>query len=193
MFRIAVDLDSTTRKSGGIAVAGALMISTNWIDYWAGSYPEQADVAVLNVVGPRLRKRGCYDRADLMQVGAWKSPRAKGYLASNTDEMIRDISSTAFTAPIPIQHRILTLLKGVEVPMASALLMVWRPELHTVIDVRAIASLVACGEIVDPAPKAYPPYMDYLLVCEAISQRCGRDLRTLDRALYRANGTAQIG
>ena len=168
------------------------MISAAWIDHWAGSYPQQADVAVLNVVGPRLRQRGFYDRADLIQVGAWKSTRAKGYLASNTDEMIQDITGTAFTAPISIQHRILTLLKGVKVPMASALLMVWRPELHTVIDVRAAASLVAFGEIDDPAPEPYPPYMDYLLVCKTISQRCDRDLRTLDRALYRANGATQI-
>lgn len=169
------------------------MIDAGWIDYWSGSYDDQADAAVLDVVGPRVRKRGCYDRADLIQVGAWKSPRAKGYLASNTDEMIRDITSTALAAPLAIQHRILTLLNGVEVPMASALLMVWKPELHTVIDVRAVASLVAWGEIDDPAPKSYPPYMSYLSVCKAISQRCDRDLRTVDRALYRANGAVDMG
>jgi hypothetical protein len=72
--------------------------------------------------------------------------------------------------------------------MASSLLMVWQPDEHTVIDARAVKSLVAEGEIADPAPNPYPPYMDYLKVCKAISQRCGRSLRTVDRALYTANG-----
>ncbi|SPM43353.1 hypothetical protein MNAB215_5579 [Mycobacterium numidiamassiliense] len=111
-------------------------------------------------------------------------------MASNTDEMIRDITSTALAAPMPIQHRILTLLNGVGVPMASSLLMVWRPEEHTVIDVRAVKSLVVYREIADPTPKPYPSYMEYVKVCRGISQRCARSLRTVDRALYRANGTS---
>jgi hypothetical protein len=114
-------------------------------------------------------------------------------LASNTDEMIGDITSTALAAPIAIQHRILTLPNGVAVPMASALLMVWKPEVHNVIDVRAVASHVACGEIDDPATNSYPPYLSYLSVCKAISERCGRDLRTVDRALYGANCAENIG
>jgi len=66
--------------------------------------------------------------------------------------------------------------------------MVWNPDEHTVIDVRAVKSLVENGEIGNPAPDAYPPYMDYLAACNAISQRCDRCLRTVDRALYEANG-----
>jgi hypothetical protein len=168
------------------------MIDAMWIDYWSAGYPIEADDRVLNVVGPRVRARGCYDRTDLMEVGAWKSVRTKPLLASNTDEMIRDITSTALAAPISIQHRVLRLLNGVAVPMASALLTVWSPEDHTVIDVRATASLVACGEIKDPTPDTYPPYIDYLAVCKTISQRCDRNLRTVDRALYRANGRTQV-
>ncbi len=102
--------------------------------------------------------------------------------------MIRDITSTALAAPPPIQHCILTLLHGVGVPMASALLMVWQPDQHTVIDVRAVKSLVNNSEIDDPAPDLYPPYMKYLDKCKEISKRCGRSLRTVDRALYKANG-----
>jgi len=125
---------------------------------------------------------------DLLTVGVWKSPRSKPWLESNTDEMIRDITSTALTAPLPIQHRILTLLHGVGVPMASSLLMVWQPDQHTVIDVRG--RHVAGSQRRDrrPAPDTYPPYMEYLAVCKAISQRCSRSLRTVDRALYEANG-----
>lgn len=164
------------------------MIDASWIDHWAGRYNEPADDVVLNEVGARVRERGYYDRSDLITVGSWKSQRAKSRMASNTDEMIHDITATALTAPLPIQHLVLRLLKGVEVPMASSLLMVWRPDMHTVIDIRAVASLVHMGEMADPSPNKYPPYIEYLSVCKAISERCGRSLREVDRALYASNG-----
>jgi hypothetical protein len=94
----------------------------------------------------------------------------------------------ALQAEFPYQHRILTLLKGVLVPTASALLMVWDQDRHTVIDIRAVNSLVKTGEINDPAARLYPPYMAYLDVCKKIRERCGRNLRTIDRALYMADG-----
>lgn len=168
------------------------MINAEWIDYWSSKYKPGKDQRVLDIVGPRVRERGCYDRSDLMEVGQWKSPRAKRRLESNTDDMIRDITAAAFAAPLPIQHRILTLLNGVKVPMASALLTIWHPNEHTVIDVRAVESLVALGEIPDSAPDKYPPYMDYLAVCKAISKRLSCDLRTLDRALYFARGATSV-
>lgn len=164
------------------------VIDVSWVDYWADRYPVSADAEVLNEVGARVRQRGHYDRQDFITVGVWKSQRAKSRMASNTDAMIHDVTATALTAPLAIQHRILTLLKGVEVPMASSLLTVWQPDVHTVIDVRAVSSLVKNREIPDPGANKYPPYMEYLTVCQAISQRCGRDLRIVDRALYSANG-----
>lgn len=164
------------------------MLDVNWIDYWAGDYNPALDDEVLTEVGPRVRARGCYDRLDLLTVGRWKSRRVLSRLNSNTDELIRDITGTALAAPEPIQHRVLTLLDGVGVPVASSLLMSWQPDVHTVIDVRAVNSLVVNNEIADPTPKLYPPYRDYLTVCRAISRRCDRSLRTVDRALYRADG-----
>lgn len=168
-----------------------MAIDADWIDYWAARYNEDNkgyDDEVLNEVGPGVRECGFYRRADLLTVGRWKTPRVLPRLDSNTDDMIRDITSTALAAPQLIQHLVLTLLHGVGVPMASSLLMVWEPDEHTVIDVRAVKSLVVNEEIGDPAPRLYPPYIDYLAVCKAISQRCRRTLRMVDRALYKANG-----
>ena len=138
-----------------------MTIDAEWIKRWSEHYQDTYDDSVLTVVGPQVRQRGFYDRADLLAVGAWKLrrsywPKHKIELESNTEELIRDITSTALTAPLPIQHRVLTLLHGVAVPLASALLMVWNPKEHTVIDVRARNSLVAHEEIPDPAPNTYP-------------------------------------
>jgi hypothetical protein len=169
------------------------VIDAEWIDYWSKRYPPGYDEKVLNQVGPQVRARGYYLPADLLAVGEWKLrrsywPKHKAELESNSDERIRDITSAALAAPLPIRHEILTRLKGVGTPVASALLMVWNPEEHTVIDVRARDSLVNNDEIANPAPDTYPPYPQYLAACKAISQRCGRCLRTVDRALYEAKG-----
>lgn len=45
------------------------MIDAKWIDHWAKQYPDEYDDDVLNRVGPRARKQGCYDRKDLLTVG----------------------------------------------------------------------------------------------------------------------------
>jgi len=165
-----------------------VLIDASWIDHWADRYSVNADNDVLDRVGPKVRELGHYDRDSFLAVGRWKSRRAISRMASNTDEMIHDLTATALAAPLPIQHLILTLLHGVAVPMASSLLTVWHPEEHTVIDIRAVKSLVEHGEIPNPAPNTYPPYMEYLAVCKTIAQRCDRSLRTVDRALYQANG-----
>ena len=169
-------------------------LSADWIDSWADLYERKNpgyDDAVLTKVGARVSQRGAYDRADLLEVGRWKSARALPSLGSNTDAMIADITRTAFIAPEAIQHRVVALLHGVGIPMASSLLMVWQTDVHTVIDVRAVKSLVAHGVIDDPGSKSYPPYMDYLTACRAIRDRCKCSLRRLDRALYQANGATR--
>ena len=166
-------------------------IDAAWIDYWASRYEQENpgyDDVVLNEVSARVRQRGAYDRADLLTVGRWKTARVLPSLGSNSDEMIEDITRTALLAPESIQHRVMALLHGVGVPMASSLLMVSNPDVHTVLDVRAVNSLVANGELDDPEPESYPPYLDYLTVCRAITDRCRCGLRRLDRALYQANG-----
>lgn len=43
-----------------------------------------------------------------------------------------------------------------------------------------------------PSPQQkYPPYMEYLAVRKGVSERTGRSLRMLDRALYQAKGSTQ--
>ena len=160
-------------------------VDSEYVVFWSALYDESYD-EVLTRVGPSIRDRGYYDRDDFMAIGRWKAARVTPLLASNTDEMLRDVTSTAFAAPEPIRHRILTLLTGVRAPMASALLTAWCPDLYTVIDVRAVKSLVAEGEL--EKTKGLPAYMSYLTACRELAAHCHCDLRTLDRALWQANG-----
>jgi hypothetical protein len=86
----------------------------------------------------------------------------------------------AFVGPAHLRHRVLTLLEGVRVPVASALLTVWDPTQHTIIDVRSLRALETLGQLTQPCR-----YVDYLDICRRIARRLDIDLRTLDRALWR--------
>ncbi len=166
------------------------MIEQPWIDAWSKKYEITYD-SNLTDLGNRVRQRRRYDRDDLLAIGRWKAARATSRMSQNTDNEIHEITGLALSASEPLRHRILTLLKGVGVPMASALLMAWDPQEYTVIDVRAVSSLVAHGEI-SPTEGKLPPYLECLQVCRKIAQRCDRDLRTVDRALYTAKGTTAL-
>lgn len=164
-----------------------MTINRDFVDSWAGNYPTGYDDQVFKVIGPAVAKRGFYDHAELMQVGKWKANRVTGYLKRNSAEDVREISRLALAAPDHLKHRVLSLLEGVKTPMASALLTVWSPDAFTVIDVRAVDTLKANREV-----EGWPRYVEYLRICRRLAESCGTDLRTLDRALYRANGATSL-
>lgn len=76
-----------------------MAINADWIDSWADLYEKNPgyDDAVLTEVGARVRRREAYDRADLLEVGRWKSARVLPTLDSNTDAMIDDRSCRRHT------------------------------------------------------------------------------------------------
>lgn len=160
------------------------MINRAFVNRWALAYSDDYDTVIFSEVAPRVRQRGAYDREDLIRVGTWKARgRTRGRLRSNSDEEIAYVSSAAFAAPETIGYLMLTLLHGVGVPTASALLTVWDPDRFTVIDYRATESLRQEGELDETDPN-YPAYLN---LCRQIATRCGCDLRTLDRALWQAS------
>ncbi|WP_433802982.1 hypothetical protein [Actinomycetospora sp. CA-084318] len=156
-------------------------IDRNFVDHWAARYPMGSEeVALFGEVRRGVAGRGHYERVDFLRAGTWKSARPKPYLESNSDDDIRDLTRLAFVAPERLGYRILDLLSGVNVRMASALLTVWAPDRFTVIDFRALETLRARSELSGPDPT----YPEYLALCRTIAARVGTDLRTLDRALW---------
>lgn len=155
-------------------------ITRDWVLAMASEYSTSEDSEVLDVIHPRVQARGFYDRADFETVGRWKSPRAIRCLERNSDSTIEYVTRTAFSAPDDLRHRVLTLLDGVQQPMASALLMVWDPTEHTVYDVRAMRALRKHGYVSGPSVD----YTVYREICLRLADEVSVDLRTLDRALY---------
>ncbi|MEV4119970.1 hypothetical protein [Micromonospora sp. NPDC049645] len=164
----------------GIGGGTGAAITSEFVLFWSERYrvrPRERDV--FGRVGPAVAERGYYNRDDLLDVVRWKSPRSTTYIGRNSDSDIKELTRIALAAPERLQHRVLCLLEGVGVPIASALLTVWEPSIFTVIDYRAIETLRAQGEL-----DREPDYTHYLQVCAALTKRVGTDLRTLDRALW---------
>lgn len=162
-------------------------ITLAYVTAWANRYPKDKDLKVFEL-GPGVVDRGFFTREEVLTVGGWKSSRSTGYLDRNTDQHIEDVTSTALQAPDSIKHLVLTLLQGVRVPMASAMLTVCYPDRFTIRDVRALRTLRAHGVV---AAGVTPEYVSYVDLCRSIARDLGIDLRTLDRAFYMANGKVE--
>jgi len=158
-------------------------VTGEWVQRWAAAYTAKmgsVEPRLLAEVGPAVRARGFYEPGELAEVAGWKTQRSKSRIAGNSPDDVRDITALAFSAPERVQHRVLTLLDGVRVPTATALLAVVFPDRHTILDVRSTEALARLG--VWDGASGYRTYLD---ACRRLADGAGVDLRTLDRALWR--------
>jgi hypothetical protein len=159
-----------------------MAIKKAFVAQWSRRYLAElpaVEVDLLDRVGPAVAARGHYERDEFLAVGRWKSPRPGKHLAANVDDDIVDLTGIALAAPIRLQHRILTLLHGVQVPMATALLAVALPDRHTIFDIRGAEALERIGAW--DGQGGYPAYRQASV---RVATALGVSLRTLDRALW---------
>ena len=109
----------------------------------------------------------------------WKPGRPATLAKENSDEMIIKITSNAFCiADVYESLRILTVLKGVGEPMASAVLHLCHKDPYPIWDWRARESV---GIPEDRIKDYWRQYVDY---CRDLVSKNSVDMRTLDRALW---------
>jgi hypothetical protein len=172
-----------------------LRIDEGFVRTWAARYLEdlgetehESERSLLEEIGPRVRARGSYARAEFFEVAEWKSQRTRALLRRNRTATIESVTARAF-GDAEERVSILTALEGVSDAVASALLTVWDPERYTVYDWRAVETLRRAREL--PVAGKYPPVGLYLDVCRTLVRglRLGDDLaphlRSLDRALWK--------
>jgi hypothetical protein len=150
------------------------------IEALAHRFPDGDDARLL-ATGAAVRARGHYTRDEFTEVCAWKTPRSRPKVASNSQAAVIDVTSRALAASDE-QVRITSLLAlaGVGVPTASVLLFVAFPDEYPILDVRALDSLGV-------KPRSHYPvsfWLQYLRFCRELAQRRAVSLRTLDKALW---------
>jgi hypothetical protein len=95
-----------------------------------------------------VRRRGYMTKRELLEVCAWKSPRARRFCQKNSPEEVRRLSRRAFGS-VDERERFhaLTSLHGVGAPMASAILTLTDPWRYGVIDIRVWRALYKLGSV----------------------------------------------
>src|SRR4029453_8233422 len=100
-----------------------------------------------------VRRRGAFTRAEFRWMCHWKSPRARLLWEQNSAARVRAVSR-AVLATRDEQRRmeLLTSLRGVGVPMASAILTLVDPKRYGVLDIRAWQLLFAIRPVAANPP-----------------------------------------
>lgn len=96
----------------------------------------------------KVKTKGYLTKDEFFEICMWKSPRPKKYYLNNSEKIIREISKKVLiTNSEDIKIRLLTSLKGVSIPVASAILTLLDPKNYGVIDIRVWKLLYNYGEV----------------------------------------------
>jgi hypothetical protein len=164
-----------------------LRFDRNEIERWAAeySYPdtnfEGLEDRIVQTIAPRAKANGYLSRQDFLDICRWKTRRTQKRCKSNSDEFIRAVTSTAFSATDErLRIEVLTLLCGVEWPTASVILHFCGKDRYPIFDFRALWSLRT------DVPKQYDfdLWWAYTNFCRRLADQAGVTMRMLDRALW---------
>jgi hypothetical protein len=82
-------------------------------------------------------QRGYFTKKEFLKMAIWKSSRPKNWYLSNSKDKIIEISKKLFSTNYEKRRiELLTKLRGVSIPVASAILMLTDPKNYGVIDIR---------------------------------------------------------
>lgn len=170
-------------------------ITEKWVDNWAKKYDQnnQDEKKKENDVFESIKAIGsppqCLTKDILIKIADWKAPRTKGYIDKNDPNYVEEVTRVSFTTENEkLKLEALTLLDGVDVRMASAILQFCFPDLYSVMDWRAWESLKNLGKIGRKIENTYGCYKKYNDVCREIAKQFHVSLRTLDKALWQWKG-----
>ena len=161
-----------------------------WIDLWRPEYSDD-DSKVAPLLGkPTLTASDLEPLFEWKYRRMWPKRKIQSMRAFPADQLA-DLTTRAFACQDELGAlRILTLIPGVGPAGASAILTAHDPTRFTVMDVRAIKSLIFLG-IWDGSFGSYASALGwptYLANCLDLSNRSKRPLRDVDRALWAAKG-----
>jgi DNA topoisomerase IB len=174
-----------------------LKISKKWIEKFAKEYDDnntnerELEDRIFNsikAIGSPPKK---LTLTVLKDIADWKAPRIKGYIDRNRKypKYVEDVTKVSLTSTNEkLRIEVLTLLDGVKIRMASAILHFCFPDKYSVMDWRAWASLRRLGKVSGKIQDNYDCYSKYNVVCGKIAKEFGVSRRTLDKALWQWKG-----
>ena len=158
------------------------------INCWANRYTERqkekdrTKEQYLVDLKNKVQECSYLTKEELHDIARWKSPRRANLTLENTDDFIKDITKSAFTATDKwAKLMILTLLQGVREPTASAILHLFDNGQYPILDIHALWSVGLSWE----KRTSYPFWLEYIEFCQDTANNNNISMREFDRALWK--------
>jgi hypothetical protein len=132
--------------------------------------------------------RGYFTGEEFLKMGTWKSPRPKKWYEANSEKDIKKISKNVFSTDFERRRvELLTKLKGVSIPTASAILMLTNPQIYGVIDIRVWQVLHTYGSVkVNPTGTnfSFNNWYNYLMKIRYFAESFNATVRDIERTIF---------
>ena len=163
------------------------------------SMPDKEDkktIDLFDFIGD-IKKTGYLDKEKTIRILKWKSPRPLLRYESNSDSDFIDITKLAFeTKDDRLKIHILTSLKGVSYPAASALLMFYDKKLFPVIDIRVWKELYHAGLVTNNERGqgfTLEQWWTYVGIIRELAKETNLTARQVEKRLFDYNKQNQKG
>ncbi len=152
------------------------------VQHWAKGYSYEDDVPI-EVIGRAVRERGYYTREEFLDLCGWKARRNLPRCKRNDPGSIEYATRVALSPENkfePLRIGSLTLLEGVDWPVASVLLHFGHQEPYPILDFRALWSL---GFDEKPQWYNFKFWWQYVECCRELQSQAGVDAHPRPRPL----------
>jgi hypothetical protein len=157
-----------------------LRFNLDKVKYWARRYSYPGDLEIIDGTVQKIKQVGFLNKKQLLDIGLWKSQRIKKNLERNTEQSVEEITKIALSAQSEyVRIGVLTLLHGVRIPVASAVLHFCHEDKYPILDYRALWSLGFSKTSVN-----IEDWLGYIKATRGIAEKAEVDMRTLDKALW---------
>jgi len=170
-----------------------MILNKDWIEDFAKKYDEdnqEENKLECEIINEIKGLTSSYITEDILKkIAKWKSPRVMPHIIKNDEQYVKEVTQVSLsTNNEKLKIEILTLLNGVQIRMASAILFFCSPEQYTVMDYRAWDSLKALDKINGEISDTFECWQKYNEICREIAKQNGVSLRRLDKALWQFQG-----
>ncbi len=144
-----------------------------------------------------VRARGVFTREEFRRMCRWKSPRARRLWEVNSAARVRAVARAVLaTRSERRRMQLLTSLRGVGVPIASAILTLVDPRRYGVLDIRAWQLLFALHSVAaNPRGQGFTiaQWQQYLSALRHHARRLGVTARAIEYTLFECHRKFQQG
>jgi hypothetical protein len=157
--------------------------------YWQEASERERQLEKAAFEAGQAIREGDYSLPNLETIVRWKSERVVHYLIGNSNENLRKALSLAAAPETPVRDAVnaLTGLRGIDLPIATAILSTIHPDRYAVLDYRSLEALGHSRHDVDFYEK-YLGFFRHLAECGVVQRQTNlpgdTTLHTLERAFW---------